>query len=78
VSVYGDYDAAAGVVELRIENPFETAMPGAMGRRAGHQIALENLKQRFELAWGARASVRAGAEAGRYCVKLRFPVELEP
>jgi two-component system, LytTR family, sensor histidine kinase AlgZ len=77
VVVEGRYDEARRVVELRIENPLGDG-PAPDPPREGNRIALENLRQRFELAWGRRASVEAGATEGRYRVTLRFPAEIEP
>jgi two-component system sensor histidine kinase AlgZ len=65
-----------GTVELAIENPLADAA-GDGTPREGNRIALDNLRQRFEMAWGARAAVVAGPEGGRYRVVLRFPAETE-
>ncbi len=36
---------------------------------------MSNICQRFELAYGNRASVSVSDESGRYTVSLRFPLE---
>jgi len=64
-----------GIIELSIENPLAAPHGGDAAPREGNRIALDNLRQRFALAWGARASVEAGPSEGRYRVVLRFPVE---
>jgi two-component system, LytTR family, sensor histidine kinase AlgZ len=76
VVVEGNYDAATGVIELAIENPLPDDAESRETHRQGNRIAVENLRQRFALAWGARASVQTGAVGGRYRVVLRFPAEL--
>lgn len=76
VIVQGRFDSAAGMIEISIENPVAGATPDRHPRRGGNQIALDNLRQRFSLAWGPRASVTAGPSEGRYRVSLRFPAEM--
>lgn len=66
-----------GVIELSIENPLAAESTRRLSQREGHRIALDNLRQRFALAWGARASVEAGPAGDRYRVVLRFPAESE-
>lgn len=75
VVVEGRYDTAAGVIELAIENPVPDDSATGATHREGNRIAVENLRQRFALAWGGRASVETGAAGGRYRVVLRFPAE---
>ena len=76
VVVRGSYDDAAGMIEISIENPRPDDAQGGPRRREGNRIALDNLRQRFALSWGARASVDAGPAESRYRVVLRFPAEL--
>jgi two-component system sensor histidine kinase AlgZ len=76
VVVEGHYDEAAGLIELSIENPLPGELTPDAGHRQGNRIALDNLRQRFALAWGKRASVDAGPHGDRYRVKLKFPAEL--
>ncbi len=71
VIVEGRYEPAAGMIHLSVENPLPRR--GDAGPREGNRIALENLRQRFALAWGERAGVSAAAEGDRYRVSLRFP-----
>ena len=75
VVVEGRYDEPAGLVELSIENPLADPAAGRNAPRAGNRIALDNLRQRFALAWGGRATIEAGAVGDRYRVVLRFPAE---
>ena len=62
--------SADGVVQLRVRNPMppEDAMA-----RQGHGIALDNIRERLDLLFGARAEVTAGREGSQYVVQLRFP-----
>jgi len=76
VVVHGRYDDAAGMIEISIENPRPGDARAGAGQREGNRIALDNLRQRFALSWGARASVEAGPADSRYRVVLRFPAEL--
>ncbi|HEX7964619.1 MAG TPA: histidine kinase [Gammaproteobacteria bacterium] len=61
-----------GVVELEIHNPLPESGGAA---RPGRQMALENVRERLELAWPGRATLEHGREDGGYRVRLRFPYE---
>ena len=41
----------------------------------GNKMAMNNIEQRFELAYGNRASLSVSDENERYTVNLRFPFE---
>jgi two-component system sensor histidine kinase AlgZ len=41
--------------------------------RAGNRLALDNIRQRLDLAYGGRGSLTVEREADRYQVTLRFP-----
>jgi two-component system sensor histidine kinase AlgZ len=58
--------------ELRIEisNPVATS---GNPREHGNQMALSNIRQRFELAYGTHGSVEVESLPDRYTVSLRFP-----
>ncbi|MEJ2513763.1 MAG: histidine kinase [Gammaproteobacteria bacterium] len=75
VSVEGRYDPEAGTIHLTVENPLPAGRPP--GQREGNRMALENLRQRFALAWGEQAGVSASAEGDRYRVTLHFPATEE-
>ncbi|NGX17362.1 histidine kinase [Wenzhouxiangella sp. XN24] len=75
VVIEGRYDEPAGLVELSVENPLADPAAARNAPRAGNRIALDNLRQRFALAWGGRATIEAGAVGDRYRVVLRFPAE---
>jgi two-component system, LytTR family, sensor histidine kinase AlgZ len=59
-----------GIVTLRVRNPLP---PERGSPRAGHGIALDNIRERLTLLYGAKASVTAGPENGEFVVQLRFP-----
>lgn len=61
-----------GRIAIDISNPL---VPGGGPRREGNRMALDNIRQRFELAYGSLASVVAGAEGDRFFVRLEFPRE---
>ncbi|MEJ2603870.1 MAG: sensor histidine kinase, partial [Gammaproteobacteria bacterium] len=58
-------------VVLTVSNP---RTPGAPPRE-GNRVALDNIRQRFELAFGRRSGVTSEERADRYSVTLRFPRE---
>jgi two-component system sensor histidine kinase AlgZ len=69
--------SADGMMLLRVRNPLPLDRLGeidASTSRAGHGMALENIRERLELLHGARASVKAGREGDEFVVQLRFPV----
>ncbi len=69
VEVSGRRDGDA--LNIVVSNP---VAPGAPKRRDGNQMALSNVRQRFELAYGNRASVTVDDQPERYTVSLSFPV----
>ncbi len=59
-------------VELVVSNP--VAEGGATGEpRAGNRLALDNIRQRLDLAYGGRGSMTVEQGPGRYQVTVRFP-----
>jgi two-component system sensor histidine kinase AlgZ len=58
--------------ELRIEISNPVAISGNP-RAHGNQMALSNIRQRFELAYGNHGSVEVESLPDRYTVRLRFP-----
>lgn len=61
-----------GRVAIDISNPLA---PDGEPRREGNRMALDNIRQRFELAYGSLGSVVAGVEGERFFVRLEFPRE---
>jgi two-component system sensor histidine kinase AlgZ len=56
---------------------FEVANPlpanGAASSRKGNRMALDNVRERLELAFPGRSSLEVWDGDGRFCVRLRFP-----
>lgn len=57
---------------IDISNPVGSA---GSRRKEGNQMALSNIRQRYELAYGTRASVDVRQEKSTYTVRLRFPAD---
>lgn len=70
VTVRGRCDGERVTIEIVNPRP-----AGTMRRREGNQMALENIRQRFELAYGTRASVTVEEEDNRFSVTLGFPLD---
>lgn len=59
-------------LEIEIRNPVPLDRSENKG---GNQMALSNIRQRFELAYGAKAAVSVDESDDAFSVKLRFPYE---
>jgi two-component system, LytTR family, sensor histidine kinase AlgZ len=59
-----------GILTLRVRNPLP---PESSPSRSGHGIALDNIRERLTLLYGAKAEVTAGREGSEFVVQLRFP-----
>ena len=57
-------------LEMTISNP---VAEGEKRARSGNKMALANIRQRFELAYGHRATVTVEDSGNSYAVRLRFP-----
>ena len=55
-----------------ISNP--VAADKAEGRTGGNQIALDNIRQRFDLAYDGLANVKTSLIDDLFSVYLRFPL----
>ncbi len=55
---------------IAVSNPVPL---GGVAKSGGNKMALANVRQRFELAYGRRASVTVDEEAERFTVTLAFP-----
>ena len=60
-------------LDITISNPVAR---GEKRSKDGNQMALANIRQRFELAYGSRATVDVSATGDKYAVRLRFPHEM--
>ena len=58
-------------LEMTISNP---VAEGEKRARSGNKMALANVRQRFELAYGNRAAVTVEESGDRYTVSLAFPI----
>jgi len=63
-----------GRVEIAVANP--VAVPrGDAVEHSGNRLALENIRQRLQLAYGGAGSIEVEQPAGEYRVTIRFPYE---
>lgn len=60
-----------GMIELSIQNPI--AAQNASRSRSGNKIALDNVRQRLQLAFGPGASLQIHQSIDSFEVTLRFP-----
>jgi two-component system sensor histidine kinase AlgZ len=68
IRVSGRQDGKSAV--LTIDNP---VAPRVVGRRSGHRIGLDNVRQRLELMFHGEAEVEVIEAPERFVVTLRFP-----
>lgn len=59
-------------IDISISNP---TAPGKRRAKDGNKIAMSNIRQRFELAYGGRATVEVTDGDSEYSVRLRFPCD---
>jgi two-component system, LytTR family, sensor histidine kinase AlgZ len=61
------------VLHIEVRNP----VPAQAGYsdREGNRMALENIRQRLELAWPGRARIDIRQTDGEFCARLTFPCE---
>jgi two-component system sensor histidine kinase AlgZ len=57
-------------IRIAVTNPLP---PAGNGSRAGHGLALDNIRERLELAFGADGDLAVEAASDRYTVTIRFP-----
>ena len=62
-----------GDIVLTVTNPVPA--DGRRSSREGNQTAIDNIRQRLDLAYGDRGRLEVSADDGRYTVTLRFPHE---
>ena len=70
VTVNGTHNDDGLEIEIRNPVPLDPTTS-----KDGNQMALANIRQRFELAYGAKASVAVEATDEAFSVKLSFPNE---
>jgi two-component system sensor histidine kinase AlgZ len=71
--VDGRWDGSEVLIE--ISNPVSAT---ARAVRPGNRMALDNIRQRLDLAFPGRASVEVDDREALYRVRLRFPLLLAP
>ena len=67
-ALYQHFDGKSAI--LTIDNPVS---PRVVGRRPGHRIGLDNVRQRLELMFHGEADVEVIEAPERFVVTLRFP-----
>ena len=68
VTVIGEFNK--GMITIMVRNPLPAAN---LTMRDGNRLALANIKERLDLMYGDRATVKAGRFDEEYIVTLRFP-----
>jgi two-component system, LytTR family, sensor histidine kinase AlgZ len=62
-------------IQIEVRNPIA---PAGHGEREGNRMALENIRQRLDLAWPGRTHVEARVEGAEFCARLVFPYAEAP
>ena len=70
VTVTGKRDGQ--YLSISVSNP---VAPGKARDKDGNKMAMANIRQRFELAYGSRASVNIDDRDNSFTVTLRFPID---
>jgi len=70
VTVTGKRDGK--FLQIAVSNP---VAPGKASSKDGNKMAMANIRQRFELAYGSRATVDVDDSNNSYTVILRFPAD---
>jgi two-component system sensor histidine kinase AlgZ len=73
VTVTGEFNK--GMITIVVKNPVP---PANLTVRDGNRLALANIKERLDLMYGERATVKAGLFDDQYIVTLRFPFTATP
>ncbi len=70
VKVVGEFNK--GMITIVVRNPLPAAN---LTMRDGNRLALANIRERLDLMYGERATVKAGRFDEEYIVTLRFPFQ---
>ena len=73
VTVTGEFNK--GMITIVVRNPLPLA---SLTVRDGNRLALANIKERLDLMYGERATVKSGRFDDQYIVTLRFPFTATP
>ncbi len=68
ISVRGESDGK--LIRISVTNPLP---PASMASRPGHGLALENIRERLELAFGSEGALAIESAPDRYTVTIVFP-----
>jgi len=71
VTVTSRFDGS--MIELEVRNPLSAEV--APKERRGNRLALDNIRQRLDLAWPGQSRVEVTQENGEYRVLLAFPFD---
>ena len=71
VTVTSRFDGT--MIELEVKNPL--APDAAPRERRGNRLALDNIRQRLDLAWPGQSRVEVSQDSGEYRVLLVFPYQ---
>ena len=69
ISIVGRRDGDSCTSKCATPSPSQSGY----GEREGNRMALENIRQRLELAWPGRARVETEQSDGEFCARLIFP-----
>jgi two-component system, LytTR family, sensor histidine kinase AlgZ len=61
------------MLRIEVRNPIPPQL--GYGEREGNRMALENIRQRLELAWPGRAKIDIQLDEGQFCARLTFPCD---
>jgi two-component system sensor histidine kinase AlgZ len=61
------------MLQIEVRNPIPVQQ--GYSEREGNRMALENIRQRLELAWPGRARIETEQSAGEFCARLIFPAD---
>ncbi len=78
IIIKGEFDGE--FIKLVVSNPVmpNTTFDAQLKKHNGHGIALDNIRQRLELAWPNRAQVELHQDANSYRIELYFPFQSKP
>jgi two-component system sensor histidine kinase AlgZ len=71
----GEISVTGTLREKRLRIEITNPRPARASRSAGHRMALENIRQRFQLAYSGDAKLDIDESDDAYCVTLSFPFE---
>jgi two-component system sensor histidine kinase AlgZ len=63
------------MLHIEVRNPIPAQ--AGYGDRDGNRMALENIRQRLELAWPGRARIETEQSEAEFCARLIFPAQAD-